>query len=126
MIPRIDRYRRAGLAWAELLLALAILSLLFQIYSDETISLSRRLAWKLNPSNWTYGMAFLLNLIVVSLLCSIAYGKKGLEAIKRWAADKKQLQAANQAKSEKKKSKAELEEERALYARMLEARKKQS
>ena len=71
-------------------------------------------------------MAFLLNSFVVAVLGSIAYGKKGREMIGQWMAKQKQQQQINQAKLQKEKSKAELDKERALYARMAEARKRQT
>ena len=97
--------RREGIAWLELLLVLAILSLLFQIFPS---------AWSwlvgaLDPRNWSRRTWFLANLAVVAVLLSIRLAPDMKEALAR-----RKVEAAKRKQREERKRLAEERSERRL------------
>jgi len=100
---------RSGFAWLELLLAIAALSLLFQ--------LSPSLRSAVNVSNWSQLTWFIFNVVVVLILIGIRVGPD------LWSdfSERRQRKATDQAKA----SKAHvLKEQREAMERMQESRRR--
>ena len=113
----IDRHARSGFALLELLLVLALVALILQLFPSFWAALDAR--------TWSRATWVVLNLVV---LASLVIGRHA-EPIIGSMHDFARYRAANKAKVRQEKSRreknAELEEQRKLYERMREARKRQ-
>lgn len=117
-----SQYRRAGIAWLELLLAIAAVVLLLQLFPGVAMAVVA----VLDVRTWTSWGWFAACAVFCVALCVIRYGPDVAEGF----AVQHQEAAAERAKR-KRLHEAEVErqrkvEERALYERMKEARKRQA
>ena len=110
---RVPRHRRSGAAWLELLLFLALLTLLFQLFP----SLGSKVVWALDLRNWTRGAAFVINLVVLFVLLGIRYFPS---LLRQWRERRMQL-VESRAKREKSR---QLKEQREAIERMQESRRR--
>ncbi|TWU00437.1 hypothetical protein Pla108_13880 [Botrimarina colliarenosi] len=108
---------RLGFAWLELLLALAIVSLLLQLFNVS----ATRLYTAMDMRTWSGGVWFLAFALVFVVLCGVRFGP---EVAKGFVAQDRKFKLT--VSEEKMRKRKEYEKERALYERMNEARKRQS
>lgn len=113
---RSTRYTAVGIVRLEILFALALLTLLFQLFP----SLWNGALIAADPRNWSRGTWLALNIVVVFALIALRFGRELYAEFRR--ARPRKPSAANQTLDPKKLS---AQEERELYQRMHEARKKQ-
>lgn len=104
---------RRGFAWLELLLVLAILVLLFELFP----SLWWIVLAALNPRNWTRPIWIVVNLIVVLFLLTVRFGP---QLVEDWRLRKNRL-AVEQTKQHKQQ---ELKEQRESLNRMKQAQRR--
>ena len=113
----IDRDARSGFALLELLLVVAIVALILQLFPS--------LWGALDVRTWSRATWVVLNLVVLAGLVVVRHAEPIIRSIYDFA----RYRAANKTKATQEKSKreqnAELEEQRKLYERMREARKRQ-
>lgn len=108
---------RGGFGKLELLLVLAFVSLLFQVFP----SLWHGTLWIIDVRNWSRGVWMLLNAAVVFALFAIRFGP---DLFHDW--QKRQSRTKiNPEQREKQVKDMELKEQRELFKRMQEARKRQ-
>lgn len=108
------RYNCSGFAWLELLLVLAFLALVIQVFPSAW----RSLVWAVDVRNWSRGVWMTLNFGVVLVLFGIRFGPGLLDASR-----KPRKRVARECEQHEKQLTAK--EERELYERMREARKRQ-
>ncbi|MEX2317294.1 MAG: hypothetical protein WD669_09095 [Pirellulales bacterium] len=111
------RFTRSGFAKLELLLVLAFLALLFQVFP----SLWFGVLGVLDIRNWPRGVWVVINVAVVLALFAARFGPDLVE-------DWKQHSLRKQAASDRRKKEIkdlDLKEQRELFKRMQEARKRQ-
>ncbi|MCI0332052.1 MAG: hypothetical protein L0228_02350 [Planctomycetes bacterium] len=111
---RINRHNRGGFGRLEVLLVLAFVTLLFQVFP----SLWNGLVWSFDLRNWSRGAWMSANVAIVLVLFSIRFGP---DLYREWRGRRPRIAR----KSERHEKQLTLKEERALYERMREARKKQ-
>ena len=109
----IHQHRR-GVAWLEILLVLAVLALLFQVFPQLWFNT----LWALDVRNWSRAAWFALNIGVVLVLFAIRYAP---EVHQQWK-QRKSNRVRHRTEDEEQRK---LREERELYERMKEARKRQ-
>jgi len=102
---------RLGFAWLELLLALAILAVLFQLFPSLWVGT----VWALDVSNWPRTIWFAANLVVVFALVAIRFGP---DLYADWH-ERRERRAAERTKIQKQQ---ELKEQRETLERMQQAR----
>ncbi len=111
---RVSRNKRRGVAWLELLLALAFVALLFQVFP----SLWNGLVWAADVRNWSRGVWMGVNVAVVLILFGIRFGPE----LYRESRVRRPRRARKRSTAE---TQLTMKEERELYGRMREARKRQ-
>ncbi len=104
---------RTGFAWLELLLALASLALLFQLFPSLWIGT----LWALDIRNWPRTVWFAANMMVVFTLVAIRFGPN-LYTDWRERRERRVSERAKQLKQQK------LKEQRETLERMKEAQKR--
>jgi hypothetical protein len=84
---RVREQRRAGYAWPELLLALAIVALVLQLYP----SLWFRALWALDVRNWSQAAWLYFNIAIIFVLVGMRFGPELMADLRRqkWAALKR-------------------------------------
>ncbi len=105
------RVARHGTAWLELLLALALLALVFQLVP----SLWTGTLWALDVRNWPRTVWFAGNLVVVFVLVAIRFGP---DLYQDWR-QRKERRAAERIEMQKRQA---LKEQRETLERMQQAR----
>jgi hypothetical protein len=105
---------RRGVAWLEILLVLAVLALVFQVFPQLWFST----LWALDVRNWSRGVWFVLNIGVVLVLFGIRYAPEVNQEWKRRRGNRIRHRTEDD-------EQRKLREERELYERMKEARKRQ-
>lgn len=108
------QFNRDGFVRLEVLLVLAILALLFQVFP----ALWHGIVWALDVRNWSRGVWMTLNVAIVVGLVGIRIGPQLYEGWRTWS-------GRRSAKRESDEKRRTIKEERALYERMREARKRQ-
>ncbi len=108
---RIHPRVRSGFAWLELLLGLAAIVLLFQLFP----SLWFACVWAVDVRNWSRGGWLGLNAVAVLVLCGIRFGP---ELYKEWRERGARL-AINREKQEKQR---QLTEQREALERLQRGR----
>jgi len=99
---------RSGFAWLELLLGIAAIFLLFQLFPSMLSKLFwvvdvliAKLLWAVDPRNWSQLTFFLVNVAVVILLTSVRFGPNGIKnGIADWKERQKRI-AKERTKAEK-------------------------
>jgi uncharacterized membrane protein YqjE len=107
------RSTRSGFAWLELLLVLAVLVLLFEVFP----SLWECTLWALDIRNWPRTAWFAANFVVLFALAAIRFGPDLLDD---WR-NRRERQAADREKQHKQQ---ELKEQREVLERMQAAQKR--
>lgn len=102
---------RSGFAWLELLLVLAVVALVFQLFP----SLWNGTLWALDIRNWPRTVWFAGNLVVVLVLVAVRFGP---DLYQEWQNRRERL-AADREKREKQ---LQLKEQRETLERMEQAR----
>ena len=114
-------HRRAGIAWPELLLALAIVALVLQLLPSDA---GRKSLELLDIRTWTTSTWFFANALLFASMFIIRFGPALRAAGRDFLKRSTRLQPSVETLT-KEEQKRKYEEERALYERMIEARKKQ-
>jgi len=104
---------RLGVAWLELLLALAVVALLFQLFPQ----LRQIALWVIDVRNWPRTMWFVANLIVVIVLLAVRFGPGLVE-------DWRERQARLAAEQEKRTKQQELKAQREALERMKQSQRR--
>jgi hypothetical protein len=113
---------RWGVAWLELLLALAVAALVVQLLLAAPPG-----AWaRLDVRNWSSWGWFALFALCCAGLCTIQYGPAGVRQLRAWRAERQLERARKQQQQELAQKKANQAEERAVYERMREARRRRT
>lgn len=110
----LRRSHRRGFAWLELLLALTLLALLFRFFP----SLLPDVLATLDVRNWSRSVWMTLNVGVVLVLFGIQFGPE-------LCADWRRRRVRVSGNDKKREKQLTMKEERELYERMREARKRQ-
>lgn len=113
--------RRSGIAWLELLLALTIVALALQLLPSDA---GRKALELLDIRTWTSRTWFAANALLFASMFIIRFGPALRAAGRDFLKRSTRLQPSAQTLT-KEEQKRKYEEERALYERMIEARKKQ-
>jgi hypothetical protein len=74
-MKRVSCQKREGFAWVELLLALAVLALLFQIFPQ----IGGLVLWILDVRNWPRSVWFFGNLGILFILIALRFGPQLIE-----------------------------------------------
>jgi hypothetical protein len=111
---RVKRSMRGGFAWLELLLVVAVLVLLFQVFPSAWFGV----LWVLDVRNWPRSIWFAANVAGVLALCAVRFGPELYES---WQARRTRLRIER----EKQEKQRQLKEQRETLERLREARKRQ-
>jgi len=109
----INRTIRDGFAWLELIFVLVVIALLFQLFP-----LWNGFIWAIDVRNWSRAAWMTLSVLILVTLIGIRFGS---ELYAEW----RRVRPRRSVKRETDKKQLTLKEERALYERMNEARKRQ-
>ncbi|MEM6484215.1 MAG: hypothetical protein AAF662_04440 [Pseudomonadota bacterium] len=121
---RHDCGNRHGFAWLEVLLALAIVILLVQLVPSQSRFLLNWSLYSINPLNWSQTTWLVVNVLAIVALALAASWASIKEQAKQHF-DRRRNEHRHRRQNEKATTKQrELAEERALYERMHEARKR--
>ncbi len=110
---RISVQGRSGFAWLELLLALAMLALVLQLFPRA----GQTLVWMLDVRNWPRTVWFGANLIVLLVLVAVRFGP---QLVEEWRERRERL-SSEHTKEEKQR---EIRAQREALERMQQAKRK--
>ena len=108
-----SRTSRNGIAWLELLLLLAVMILLIQMWP----AFGSRILWGIDVRNWSSSERFMANVAFVLVLVAIRFGP---DLLNQWR-ERRQRIASERAKAGKA---LKMKEEREALERMQESRKR--
>ncbi|MEM6484574.1 MAG: hypothetical protein AAF662_06265 [Pseudomonadota bacterium] len=117
---RHDCGNRHGFAWLEVLLALAIVMLLVQLVPSQSRFLLNWSLHSINPLNWSQATWLVVNVLAIVALALAASWASIKEQLNRRRSESRHRRQSEEATTKQR----ELAEERALYERMHEARKR--
>jgi hypothetical protein len=106
-------HQRSGFGWLELLLALAMLALLFQMFPE----VGRFALWSLDARNWSRTVWFLGNLLILGLLVAIRFGP---QVVEEWKSRRDRLAM----EATEKHRQQELKEQRESLERLKQAQRR--
>ena len=110
----------AGMGWLELLLLLAVVGLLGQVFPGAATAV---FSW-LDIRQWSQLTWMLLNLFVVLLLVGVRFGPEIREKHAEMARQRARAAARKREKRERERKKQELKEQRKMLERIKEGRKR--
>jgi hypothetical protein len=116
------RRTQSGFAWLELVLALAILALLGQLFP----SVERLIYLVFDIRNWSQLAWIIANLMVVTTLVCIRFSCELLSLRQTADGGHSARMSIDAVEKERRSKSVELKKERELYQRMHDARKRQS
>jgi hypothetical protein len=115
------RYARTGVAWLELLLVLAVLALLLQVFPSLIVDLRS----VLDLRNWTVWSWFSAFCVLFALLCVIRYVPEIADGFKEQGQRNAFKRSRRKSQDDVAAKLRQMDQERELYRRMMEARKRQ-